>query len=194
MKTSTPGVYKRGGSYVVMFRDGAGKQRKRAAKTLNEARALKAALTTDVHRGEFRALSPLTFSEYVLDWIRRMARTIWQIRKENHAGSDDLIFTSEKGQQICTSNLMSRILKPAGRKAGAPPGSASTPSATPAPPCSSAEAGTPSKFNTSSATPAPASPSAARCTSSPKTYPTPASSKPRRATEPRKPEAPTANA
>jgi len=56
VKTSTPGIYKRGGRYVVVFRDPHGKQRKRSAKTLAEARDLKAALTADVKRGEFGTL------------------------------------------------------------------------------------------------------------------------------------------
>ena len=36
-RTATPGVYKRGGRYVVTFRDPSGRQRKRFAKTLVEA-------------------------------------------------------------------------------------------------------------------------------------------------------------
>ncbi len=44
-KTRTPGIYKRGGSYVVVYRDADGKQHKRSgAKTLAEARDLKAAM------------------------------------------------------------------------------------------------------------------------------------------------------
>ena len=57
VKTSTPGIYKRGSRYVVIFRDPHGRQRKRTARTLAEARDLKAALTADVKRGEYRALS-----------------------------------------------------------------------------------------------------------------------------------------
>ena len=51
-KTKTSGVYKRGNRYVVVFRDSRGKQRKRSARTLVEARKLKASLTTDADRGE----------------------------------------------------------------------------------------------------------------------------------------------
>ena len=63
VKTSTPGIYKRGGRYVVVYRDPEGKQRKRAARTLAEARELKATLTADVKRGEYpsrRSHSPIT--------------------------------------------------------------------------------------------------------------------------------------
>ena len=68
VKTSTPGIYKRGSRYVVIFRDPHGKQRKRSARTLAEARDLKATLTADVKRGEYRALSKVTFGEYAKEW------------------------------------------------------------------------------------------------------------------------------
>src|SRR5262245_17007793 len=68
-KTSTPGIFKRGGRYVVVFRDPQGRQRKKSARTLAEARDLKAVLTADVKRGEFRALSKVTFAEYANEWI-----------------------------------------------------------------------------------------------------------------------------
>jgi integrase len=69
VKTSTPGIYKRGSRYVVIFRDPRGKQRKRAARTLAEARELKASLTADVKRGEYRAGSRVTFAEYSDEWL-----------------------------------------------------------------------------------------------------------------------------
>jgi len=68
--TATPGIYKRGGRYVVRYRDPQGKQRQRSARTLAEARALKAALTADVARGEHRELSRISFDEYVAEWAR----------------------------------------------------------------------------------------------------------------------------
>jgi integrase len=69
VKTATPGIYRRGGRYVVTFRDLAGKQRKKAARTLAEARALKGQLTADVRRGEYRELKKVTFAEYAPRWI-----------------------------------------------------------------------------------------------------------------------------
>jgi integrase len=69
VKTGTPGIYKRGDRYVVVFRDPHGKQRKRFARTLAEARDIKAALTADVRRGEYRSLSRITFAEYATEWI-----------------------------------------------------------------------------------------------------------------------------
>jgi integrase len=67
-RTATPGIYRRGSRYVVMYRDPHGRQRKRAARTLAEARALKSALQADVHRGEYRELSRIGFAEYVAEW------------------------------------------------------------------------------------------------------------------------------
>ncbi len=67
--TSTPGVYKRGSRYAVRFRGPDGRLKQRSARTLAEARALKAALTTDVRRGEYRELSRITFAEYAGGWV-----------------------------------------------------------------------------------------------------------------------------
>jgi integrase len=69
VKTATPGIYKRGSRYVVTFRDPYGKPRKKAARTLAEARALKGQLTADVQRGEYRPVKKVPFTEYALDWI-----------------------------------------------------------------------------------------------------------------------------
>ena len=73
VKTTTPGIYKRGSRYVVRYRDPRGKERKRFARTLAEARDLKATLTADVKRGEYRALSKVTFNEYAPTWIKSYA-------------------------------------------------------------------------------------------------------------------------
>jgi hypothetical protein len=71
-KTSEPGVYRRGGRYVVVFRDPSRKQRKRFARTFNEARDLKSKLRTDIKRGEFREepdRDRITFEDYARQWI-----------------------------------------------------------------------------------------------------------------------------
>ncbi len=73
VKTTTPGIFQRGGRYVVVFRDAAGKQCKRSARTLAEARALKASLTTDVARGEYRASSTVRFRDHWKPWIESYA-------------------------------------------------------------------------------------------------------------------------
>lgn len=72
-KTKVPGVYRRGDRYVVLYRDPYGRQRSRAASTLAEARLLKSALAADVARGEYRALSGVTFAEYFPEWIASYA-------------------------------------------------------------------------------------------------------------------------
>jgi hypothetical protein len=52
VKTGTPGIYKRGGRYVVRYRD-----RKRFARTLAEARDLRTQPGADLSRGESLARS-----------------------------------------------------------------------------------------------------------------------------------------
>lgn len=85
-RTKTPGVYKRGGRYAVVFRDPSGRQRKRSARTLAEARALKATLTADVRRGEYRELARVGFADYACEWIVTYAgRTSRGIRPETLA-------------------------------------------------------------------------------------------------------------
>jgi integrase len=81
VKTGTPGIYKRGGSYVVIGRDLSGKQVKRFAKTLAEARVKKAELGADVARSEFRRTSRVSFAEYAASWIATYdGRTVRGIR------------------------------------------------------------------------------------------------------------------
>jgi integrase len=83
VRTGTPGIYKRGSRYVVVHRDPNGRQRKRSARTLAEARDLKAALTADVRRGEYRTLSRVTFADYAAEWIESyQGRTSRGIRPE----------------------------------------------------------------------------------------------------------------
>jgi integrase len=82
-KTKTPGVYKRGGRYVVVYRDPHGRQRKRFAKTLAEARDVKATLRADVTRGEYRQLSRVTFAEYAAEWIASYAGRTSRGLREN---------------------------------------------------------------------------------------------------------------
>src|SRR5438552_2308182 len=62
VKTGVPGIYKRGGRYVVIVRDPSGRPRKHAAATMKEARATKASLTADVQRGEWRETGRVTFA------------------------------------------------------------------------------------------------------------------------------------
>jgi integrase len=67
-RTATPGVYRRGKSYMVRYRV-AGQERKQYARTYDEARELKATLTADIRRGVHREQSKLTFEDYARAWI-----------------------------------------------------------------------------------------------------------------------------
>jgi integrase len=73
VKTSDKGIFKRGNRYVVLYRDPLGKQRKQAARTLAEARTLRATLTADIKRGEYRELSRTTFVEFAPGWAKQYA-------------------------------------------------------------------------------------------------------------------------
>jgi integrase len=86
-RTKTPGVYKRGGRYCVIFRDPSGRQVKRSARTLAEARELRAQLQADVARGEWRASSRVTFDAYARDWLAAYGgRTARGIRETTMVG------------------------------------------------------------------------------------------------------------
>ena len=67
--TRTPGIYKRGSRYSFTYRDNRGRTRWGSAATLVEAKAKRASLVADVARGEYRALSRITFADYAREWI-----------------------------------------------------------------------------------------------------------------------------
>lgn len=69
-KTRTPGVYKRGSRYVVVYYVDR-KQRRESAANYELARKLKAAREADVARGEFHEQSRTSFAEYALEWVER---------------------------------------------------------------------------------------------------------------------------
>ncbi len=71
VKTRTPGVYKRGGRYVVVYRDAEGRQRKEAARTLDEARLLKSQRTSQVASGEFQRDTKVRLHVYAREWVQR---------------------------------------------------------------------------------------------------------------------------
>lgn len=70
-KTKTPGIYKRGTRYAVLYRDAEGRQRQESARTLDEARKIKAARSTAVATGEFHPSSRVKLREYALEWVER---------------------------------------------------------------------------------------------------------------------------
>src|SRR4051812_3681159 len=67
-KTKTPGVYKRGGVYVVVYRVD-GRQRKAFARTYDAARSLKSRLATQIADGDYRPPTKVTFGAYARSWI-----------------------------------------------------------------------------------------------------------------------------
>jgi len=86
VKTKTPGVFKRGNRYVVRYRI-RGQERKRFARTYAEARDLKATIQTDIHRGEYRDATRMSFEEYARDWVETYTgRTTRGFRESTRVG------------------------------------------------------------------------------------------------------------
>jgi hypothetical protein len=71
IRTKTPGVFKRGGRYAVVYYDANGKQRKESARTYDDARRLKQSREADIARGEFFEASRTRFADYAREWIER---------------------------------------------------------------------------------------------------------------------------
>ncbi len=70
VKTKDPGIYKRGSRYVVVYRDASGRQRKEAARTLAEARTIRANRLSAVARGEHHETSTVLFRDYARAWVK----------------------------------------------------------------------------------------------------------------------------
>lgn len=107
VKTASPGIYKRGSRYVVTFRDPYGKPRKKSARTLAEARALKGQLTADVARGEYQPVKKVPFTEYALEWIDhyggRSARH--EITSSSRSSRDGFKRPFAPSEPVATSHL-----------------------------------------------------------------------------------------
>jgi hypothetical protein len=74
LRTGTPGIYRKGTRYVVVYNAG-GRQRKEFARTLAEARKIKSARIADDARGEFQERTTLRLREFLTDWIDRYQGT-----------------------------------------------------------------------------------------------------------------------
>jgi integrase len=86
-KTRTPGVYRRGKAYVVVYRARDGRQHKRCARSYDEARAVKGRLTADVASGEHRELGKVTFEVFAREWIESyQGRTTRGFRESTRVG------------------------------------------------------------------------------------------------------------
>jgi integrase len=87
VKTKVPGVYARGGSFVVRFRDADGKQRQTACRTKAEAIVLQAQFAAQVDDGSYRAVTRETVAEYAASWLASYTgRTRHGIRAETVKG------------------------------------------------------------------------------------------------------------
>lgn len=75
VKTKTPGVYRRGSRYAVVFRDATGKQHKEAARTYDDARRLKSKREAEVSGGEFSSLQRVALHDYAVEWVEAYAGT-----------------------------------------------------------------------------------------------------------------------
>lgn len=71
VKTKTPGVYKRGARYAVLYRDIEGRQRQESAPTYDAARGLKVKRAGEAREGVDHARGSLSFDAYARDWIDR---------------------------------------------------------------------------------------------------------------------------
>jgi integrase len=74
-KTSTPGVFKRGNRYAVIYRDGEGRQRQQSARTYDEARRLRSTREASVSDGSYQAQTRERFADYALAWVERYQGT-----------------------------------------------------------------------------------------------------------------------
>ena len=93
-RTTTPGVYKRGGGYVVRVKDARGRSLKRSAPTLKAARILKAKLEADISRGDYKPATGITFGAYADTWIATyQGRTSRGIRPATIAGYKAMLDT-----------------------------------------------------------------------------------------------------
>jgi integrase len=70
-KTRTPGVFKRGQRYAVIYRDADGRQRQESARTYDDARRLRASRHTQVQEGVFTPQTREKLADYALEWVER---------------------------------------------------------------------------------------------------------------------------
>jgi integrase len=68
--TRTPGIYRRGSKYVVVYHVN-GKQRRETARTMEDARRLKRAREVDRDRGRLGDDGRVPFREYAEEWVAR---------------------------------------------------------------------------------------------------------------------------
>ena len=70
-RTKDPGIFKAGPSYIVRYRDHAGKQRQKTCTTLTEAKRFRAKVTLNPAAGSPRSGPSVT--EYATEWLAMLA-------------------------------------------------------------------------------------------------------------------------
>jgi integrase len=88
-RTRYPGVYKRGGRYVYLYRDAGKRQRSGSAATLAEAKAKRSTELSKVAHGRWREPSKTTFADYAAEWVKtyagRTSRGLRESTREDYA-------------------------------------------------------------------------------------------------------------
>lgn len=69
VRTKHPGIFKRGSSYELIYRDCEGKQRHETASTLREAINLRAKRLAEVSEGALSFSPKISLASYVIDWV-----------------------------------------------------------------------------------------------------------------------------
>jgi integrase len=70
-KTRTPGIFKRGSRYVVIYRDATGQQRQESARTLDAARRLRTRRQASVDDGSYQEQTGERFADFAAAWVER---------------------------------------------------------------------------------------------------------------------------
>jgi Phage integrase, N-terminal SAM-like domain len=74
-KTSTPGIFKRGNRYAVIYRDAGGRQRQESARTFDGARRLRNKRSASVDEGSYQPQTRERFADYATAWVERYQGT-----------------------------------------------------------------------------------------------------------------------
>jgi integrase len=75
VKTKTPGVYRRGNRYAVIYRDASGRQRQESARTYDDARRLRSERAASVANGSYQPQTRERFSDFAEAWVERYQGT-----------------------------------------------------------------------------------------------------------------------
>ncbi len=70
-KTNTPGIFRRGARYAVIYRDANGRQRQEAARTYDDARRLRTRRSASVEDGSYQPQTRERLAEYARAWVER---------------------------------------------------------------------------------------------------------------------------